>query len=257
VYLSSMTTSEPHMPELKQGQKQHDPSIQTRWSLIGRLQDWEDQRSWQEFFNTYWKLIYSVALKAGLTDVEAQEVVQETVISVARKMPEFTSDPAAGSFKSWLLTLTRWRIGDQLRKRRNAFSDDHSKVRGPGPPAKNTPEEPGPRTSTIERIADPKTGVLERLWNEEWEKNILEIAVEHVKSRVDPEEFQLFDFHVLKQWPARKVASKLGLPLARVYFAKYKITRLLKRSLKGLDNTQKATVGSQPTHEQRSANVRT
>src|SRR6266545_4859896 len=94
-----------------------DDSIQTRWSLIGRLKDMDDQQSWQEFFDAYWKLIYAVALKAGLSDAEAQDVVQETVISVAKKMPEFKCDPAAGSFKSWLLTLTRWRIVDQLRKR--------------------------------------------------------------------------------------------------------------------------------------------
>ena len=84
-----------------------EASLQTRWSLIGRLKDMDDRQSWQEFFDAYWKLIYSVALKAGLSDAEAQEVVQETVISVANKMPEFKADPAAGSFKSWLLTLTR------------------------------------------------------------------------------------------------------------------------------------------------------
>ena len=84
-----------------------ESSLQTRWSLIGRLKDWGDQQSWQEFFDAYWKLIYSIALKAGLSDAEAQDVVQETVLSVAKKMPEFKCDPAAGSFKSWLLTLTR------------------------------------------------------------------------------------------------------------------------------------------------------
>src|SRR5437016_14532682 len=96
-----------------------DDSVQTRWSLIGRLKNLDDQQSWQDFFDAYWKLIYSVALKAGLNDSEAQDVVQETVISVAKKMPEFKADPAAGSFKSWLLTLPPWPITDQLRRRKN------------------------------------------------------------------------------------------------------------------------------------------
>jgi len=43
-----------------------EASLQTRWSLIGRLKDMDDQQSWQAFFDAYWKLIYSVALKAGL-----------------------------------------------------------------------------------------------------------------------------------------------------------------------------------------------
>ena len=94
-----------------------DPSIPTRWSLISRLRDWDDQESWRDFFDTYWKLIYGVAIKAGLSNVEAQEVVQETVIAVARKIHDFKTDPAFVSFKAWLLHLTRWRIADQFRKR--------------------------------------------------------------------------------------------------------------------------------------------
>src|SRR3989442_6327941 len=44
---------------------------------------------WQEFFDTYGKLIHRIAVKAGLSDAEAQDVVQETVIVVARKIPGF------------------------------------------------------------------------------------------------------------------------------------------------------------------------
>jgi DNA-directed RNA polymerase specialized sigma24 family protein len=45
----------------------------------------EDQASWRDFFNTYWKFIYGVAIKSGLSDSEAEDVVQETVLSVAKK----------------------------------------------------------------------------------------------------------------------------------------------------------------------------
>src|SRR5437867_7448085 len=94
-----------------------DELLPTRRSLLTRLKQWDDQESWRDFFNTYWKLVYGVALKAGLSDAEAQEVVQETVISVAKQMQDFKYDPAVGSFKSWLLQLTRRRIVDQFRKR--------------------------------------------------------------------------------------------------------------------------------------------
>ena len=77
-----------------------DASLATRASLLDRLRDVEDQPSWQRFFDTYWRLIHGVALKAGLTEVEAQEVVQETVISVARHLPEFRYDPKVCSFKT-------------------------------------------------------------------------------------------------------------------------------------------------------------
>ena len=70
-----------------------DDSIATRASLLDRLKDREDQPSWQEFFDCYWELIFRVAKKGGLTDAEAQDVVQETVISVSNKLPGFVYDP--------------------------------------------------------------------------------------------------------------------------------------------------------------------
>src|SRR5205809_4936804 len=93
-----------------------DGLIPTRRSLLTRLKDWDDQESWKDFFDTYWKLVYGVAIKSGLNDAEAQDVVQETVLSVAKKMHAFKYDPAVGTFKSWLLLITRRRIADHLRK---------------------------------------------------------------------------------------------------------------------------------------------
>src|SRR3989442_14769793 len=173
-----------------------EASLQTRWSLIGRLKDWGDQQSWQEFFDTYWKLIYTVALKAGLSDAEAHEVVQETVISVAKKMPEFKADPAAGSFKSWLLTLTRWRIIDQAMKRQGkpAPNPDGGQECLPNPHNAMSGLQHGDdsaRTSTVDRIPDPGLD-LEAVLKEEWEKNLLAPAAERGKGPGDPEQFQLF-----------------------------------------------------------------
>src|SRR5437867_11716995 len=91
--------------------------LATRRSLVDRLGNWEDQARWQEFFETYWKLIYSVARKSGLNDAEAQDVVQETVITVAKKIGKLRYDPAIGYFNGWLLNIIHWRIADQSRNR--------------------------------------------------------------------------------------------------------------------------------------------
>src|SRR5436190_12553979 len=99
-----------------------DDSIPTRDSLLSRLKNWDDQESWREFFDTYWQLIHRVARKAGLQEDEAQDVVQETILSVAKKMPSFKYDSAQGSFRGWLFQLTRWRIINQFRKRRRSAS---------------------------------------------------------------------------------------------------------------------------------------
>src|SRR5215472_15421217 len=129
--------------------------LATRRSLVERLADWGDQRRWQEFFDTYWKLIYSAARQAGLTDTEAQEVVQETVITVAKKINKLKYDPAIGSFKGWLLQITRWRIVDQFRKRQpgNAKAPRMAEDR---------------LTATIDQVPDSGAADLDAVWEAEW-----------------------------------------------------------------------------------------
>ena len=200
--------------------KDLDPLIPTRWTLLSRLKDWNDQASWKEFFNTYWKLIYSVAIKAGLSDVESQEVVQETVITVAKKMKDFKTDPAFGSFKGWLLHITQWRIGDQLRKRQ--------------PGAGGRRAEATSSTSTTGRIPDPAEPELESLWNEEWEKNLIDAALERVKRRVNAKQYQLFYLHVIKEHPAEKVARSMSVNVAQVYLAKHRLGGLVRKEVKHL-----------------------
>ena len=97
----------------------------TRRSLIERLENWEDQKTWDEFYQTYWRLIYAFASRAGLRDDECWEVVQETIVGIAKQSQRKLYDPEKGSFKSWLLTMARWRIGDQFKRRNtNAISDE-------------------------------------------------------------------------------------------------------------------------------------
>ncbi len=199
-----------------------DDFIPTRLSLLNRLKNWEDHDSWQDFFNTYWKFIYSVAIKGGLTDAEAQDVVQETVVTVAKKIKDFQMDTQRGSFKAWLVHTTKWRIADQFRKRTQAAEAIHR-------PADDTA-----RTSTVERVPDPVSLELDEAWEKDWEQNLLEVALEKVKERVDTDAFQMFYLHIVKGWPATKVASTVGAKLPAVYFAKYKVSRLVKRELERL-----------------------
>ena len=193
-----------------------DELIPTRTTLIQRLKDWQDQSSWQDFFDTYWKLIYGVARKGGLTETEAQDVVQETMISVARQMPTFKYDRSIGSFKAWLLNTTRWRIIDQLRKR------------GPATARRSASDEVTPRTPTMEELVDPVSRRLDELWDAEWEKNLLAAAIAKVKRRLDPQKYQIFDFYVNKGWPTEKVAERFQISVDQVYLAKNRITELIK-----------------------------
>jgi RNA polymerase sigma factor (sigma-70 family) len=196
--------------------------IATRRSLVDRLANWDDQRRWQEFFDTYWKLIYSAARKTGLADAEAQEVVQETVITVAKNIDRLKYDPAVGSFKGWLLQITRWRIADQFRKRepegakRPHLRDDSF-------------------TATIDRVPDSRVVDLDAVWETEWKDNLLETAIARVKRKIDPKQFQIFDCYVRKEWPAQKVAERLRVSVGQVYLARHRVAALLKKEIKTLE----------------------
>jgi RNA polymerase sigma factor (sigma-70 family) len=197
--------------------------LPTRRSLLDRLRDWEDHASWREFFDTYWKFIYSVALKSGLTDQEAEDVVQETTLSVAKKMPDFVYDPARCSFKGWLMHVTRLRIMDQLRRRPPV---------GCSAPAGNRDSR---QTPTVERIADPASGVTQdAAWDEEWERNLVDAAMERVKLRVRPEHYQIFYLSAVKGLKTGEVARMLQVNIGHVYLIRHRLAKDVKREVERL-----------------------
>jgi RNA polymerase sigma factor (sigma-70 family) len=199
-----------------------DELIPTRATLIQRLKNWQDHASWQDFFDTYWRLIFTVAIQAGLTEVEAQDVVQETMFSVARHMPSFKYNQAQGSFKTWLLTMTRWRIMDQIRRRESLAA------------CRPFFEETATGTRTVDKVADPSTENLDALWDAQWEETLLEAAITNVKRSVDPQKYQVFDLYVKKEWAADKVAEAFGITVSQVYLAKHRISEMIKEEVNRL-----------------------
>jgi RNA polymerase sigma factor (sigma-70 family) len=202
-----------------------DDSIPTRRTLLERLKAWDDHAGWREFFDTYWGLIYGVARQTGLNHAEAQDVVQETIVAVAKNISDFHYDPARGSFKSWLLQQTRWRVQGHFRKRQ--YQRDGERF----------PREHPLDTSVLEQQPAPADFTLDEAWEAEWERNLLEVALQNVKTQVTPRQYQLFSLHVLNELPARLVAERLGAKLAQVYFAKYRISKLVKQEVKRLEKS--------------------
>jgi len=195
----------------------------TRKSLIARLDNWEDQRTWDEFYQTYWRLIYSVAVKAGLRPDEAFDCVQETILSIAKQSKRKLYDPEQGSFKTWLMNMTRWRINDQFRKRKK----DTAMAGGEWDNDR--------KTAVIDRVEDPNGDLLSRLWDVEWKKNIADAALSRVKAQVSPKQYQIFHYYVIKQWDAKKVQDHLNVSMAQVYLAKHRVGSVLKRELAKLE----------------------
>jgi RNA polymerase sigma factor (sigma-70 family) len=200
--------------------------IPTRLSLLSRLKHWDDHGSWREFFDTYWKFLYCVAVKTGLSDEDARDVVQETVIAVAKGLREGRFRAAEGSsFKAWLQLIVRRRVADHLRKRGLPTAE----LAAGG-------NEDTARTSTVERVPLPDDDTVGQVWEEEWAKNLADAAIERVKQRVGAKQFQMFDLYVLKEWPVGEVARTLKANIAQVYLAKHRVTSLIKQETTKLRN---------------------
>ncbi len=199
-----------------------DRFLPTRRSLLTKLKSWDNQDSWRQFFETYWRLIYDVAVKAGLSDAEAQDVVQETILSVAKQMPGFKYDRAQGTFKSWLRHITRCRIADALRERYRAA-------------ASRVADEDPTSAGHLSEIPDPAGGQLDAVWEEEWQRHLRVVAVERVKQKVKLEHFQIFELRVLQNWPVMEVAATLGVAVPTVYWVCQRVAKLLKKIVREID----------------------
>lgn len=194
--------------------------IPTRASLLARLKNLEDHASWQDFFETYWKLIYGVSIKRGLTPSEAEDVVQETMCTLMKHMPTFNYDSTIGSFKGWLLKMVRWRIADQFRKRA---------------PVRNLPQAVRVETGEIlDQVPDATPGAFEALWDQEWEQAIFDAAVVKTRRAMDPQKFQIFDLLVKQQVPPTQVAENFSISVDQVYLVKHRVTQQIKAEVKRL-----------------------
>lgn len=201
-----------------------DELIATRTTLLARLKDWGDDSSWQEFFDIYSQLIRNVALKSGLTRAEAEDVVQETMVAAAKHIPAFKYDRKLGSFRHWLLNMSRWRISDQFRRRKKLTTE--------------LPDDLADETGQLSALVDEKTLDFDEFWESEWQKTVFDAAVSKVKTSLDAEKYQIFDFLVNKQWSPEKVAKRFGISLNQVYLAKHRVTELIKKEVERLKEKQ-------------------
>ena len=196
--------------------------LRTRPTLLFRLRDWHDAASWEEFYRLYRLLVHGLAERAGLTHAEAEEVTQDVFKRVAETIHEFEADPQRGSFRRWLMNLTRWRIADKFRERpKGENAGAHRDATSEG-------------TATMERIPDPEN--IEAGWDVEWQRHVLDAALGRIARRIKPRHFQVFDLYVRQQWPVLRVARELGIDPASVYLIGFRVTKQLKAEVARLES---------------------
>jgi RNA polymerase sigma factor (sigma-70 family) len=213
--------------------------LKTRRSLLSRLRNLDDHESWRAFFEQYWRLLYRVARRAGLGESDAQDVVQETVVAVARKMPEFRYDTARGTFKHWLFCIVHRRVADHLRR---IYRQPPQETLSTSVTTAEDESEAAIQTDTA--------SAMDAAWDQEWEQSVFEAAVAQVREHTNPRHFQVFDCCVRLGWPTAKVATTLGMNPAQVYLARHRVSQAVKQAAKTInDERLRGQWGIAPTAE--------
>lgn len=185
----------------------------TRESLLLRLKDQEDGSSWREFYTIYGRMIFGFALRFNLSHAEAEDIVQEVCIKVFRQILAFDYSPEQGRFRGWLKTVTRHAVIDFIRRRdrrRNTSAQyrQHAEI-----------------------LMEEKDVEDDEVWRMEWEKALLETALERVYERVGARCQKVFKLFVIKRLPASEVAAMLGIEANAVYACKHRILKYIREEV--------------------------
>src|SRR5437868_3346815 len=90
--------------------------METPVSLLERLRQPAEDHAWARFVDLYTPIIHGWAIRLGLLEPDAADLVQEVFLLLLRKLPAFTYDRKQ-SFQGWLWTVTRNKWREQRRRR--------------------------------------------------------------------------------------------------------------------------------------------
>lgn len=189
-------------------------SVSTSLSLLERAKA-RDGAAWDRLVNLYSPLVYRWARKAGLQAHDAQDVVQTVFLTVASDIDSFRRTRAGDSFRGWLCTICRHKILDRFRERRRQA------------------EATGGSTAQhdIQQIAAPEfdtePGSDERC-------RLRHRALALLRDQFEPHTWQAFHRSVVHGDRPADVARDLGISVATVYRAKFRVLARLRKELEGL-----------------------
>jgi RNA polymerase sigma-70 factor (ECF subfamily) len=176
-----------------------------------------DPEHWNAFVDRYAPTIYGWCRRRGLQEADAQDVTQEVLAQLVRKLRTFTYDPHKGTFRGWLKTLTQHAWCDYLEGRRRAG------VAGTGLEAHE-------RLETVEARED-----FAKALEEAFDLELLAEAEARVRLQVSPRDWKIFQDLAVDGRSGPAVARELGMTVSAVLMAKSRVQKKLRLEVRRLE----------------------
>lgn len=199
----------------------------TRASLILRIadaQNAQNARAWDEFARLYQPVVYRIARHRGFQHADAEELVQEAMLAVARAVEGWVPDPERGRFRDWLQRIARNLMINFLMRRKH-------QVWGSGDSAMQR---------RLEAECDPDAAVSQ-MFEVEYRREMFCCAAEQVRGDVKENTWQAFWLSTVDDLPALEVARRLGMSIGSVYIARSRVMARLRDEVRRMKEMQEAT----------------
>jgi RNA polymerase sigma factor (sigma-70 family) len=185
-------------------------------TLLARLRyDPLNDAAWGEFVDHYGRHIYRWCRQWGLQNADTEDVTQDILLKLARKLRDFAYDPK-GSFRGWLKTVAHhaWRDFVDSHRSERAAAEEHT----------------WERLQSLEARED----LIQRL-EAAFDFELLEAAKVQVQLRVAPHTWEAFRQTAFEGLPVSEVAANVHMQVAMVYVAKSKVQRMLQEEIRKLE----------------------
>jgi RNA polymerase sigma-70 factor (ECF subfamily) len=175
------------------------------------LQNPASAQAWDAFVARYGPRIHGWCGHWGVRGADAEDVTQEVLTSLARSLDTF--DPAKGSFRAWLKTVTHnaWRSFTRRQVRPGRGSGD---------------------SAVLEQLHGlPARDDLVQELQQEFDLELFEQAMGLVRLRTPPRDWAVFEAMALQGRTGADTAAQLGIETAEAFRIKYKVQRAVKEEV--------------------------
>ena len=180
----------------------------TRSSVIRAVADTENEAAWDRLFDLYAGFVYSIARRKGLSDADADDIVQVVFADLARNLPTFQYDREKGRFRSYLTGLVNWRVMDKLKlaKRDADMKKDFWEA------------------------ARAAAGGEDDFADREWQSAAMEEALRRIKPEVRPEHYAAFVASAVEGQDTETVTKLYGISSDNLYQIRMRLTAKLRET---------------------------